>query len=240
MEPGKNPLTSLEVASPCRASWEAMSGDDRVRFCDQCAKNVYNLSDMSRREAEALVRESEGRLCVRFYRRRDGTMLTDNCPVGLRAARRWARIHLAGVWALLGGLVAFLGRPMAGYTGMTMGKLAPRSPEALNSYRAQEYSQEFVPIRLEQPEALKQTSAVTSRGTVQHTRRGMHPKRGSESLVSILGTPSVTSSVGKIPAVPVPDTQPGPQLPNVFSPPAPNGLRLVPDPYFQSPDEPSH
>jgi hypothetical protein len=34
----------------------------------------------------------------------------------------------------------------------------------------------------------------------------------------------------------MPDTQPGPQLPDAFSPPAPNGLRLVPDPYFQSED----
>jgi hypothetical protein len=128
MERGNDLLSSLEVASPCRASWEAMSGDDRVRFCDQCAKKVYNLSGMSRREAEALIRESEGRLCVRFYRRRDGTVLTDNCPVGLRAARRWAQIQLAGISALLGGLLALLGRPMLSDSRATMG-MAPRSQE---------------------------------------------------------------------------------------------------------------
>jgi hypothetical protein len=33
---------------------------------------------------------AEGRLCVRFYRRRDGTILTNNCPVGLRALKRRA------------------------------------------------------------------------------------------------------------------------------------------------------
>lgn len=32
-------LDGLRVASPCSASWYRMTGDDRVRFCDQCRKN---------------------------------------------------------------------------------------------------------------------------------------------------------------------------------------------------------
>jgi len=62
-----------------------MPGTDRIRHCAQCGKNVYNLSAMSRREAQALLRETEGRLCARMYRRADGTILTENCPAGLRA-----------------------------------------------------------------------------------------------------------------------------------------------------------
>jgi hypothetical protein len=83
-------LDDLRVASPCMASWDEMAGTDRVRFCRHCEKNVYNLSAMSRDEAETFVRECEGRACVRFYRRADGTMLTDDCPIGLRALRRAA------------------------------------------------------------------------------------------------------------------------------------------------------
>jgi len=89
-------LDRVDVAAPCPASWDEMTGDDRTRFCDLCRKNVYNLSDMSRREAEALVRVAgEQRTCIRFYRRPDGTVLTENCPIGLRAlrdavVRRWA------------------------------------------------------------------------------------------------------------------------------------------------------
>jgi hypothetical protein len=81
-------LDRLRIASPCDASWDEMEGDDLVRFCRHCQLNVYNLSGMSRREAAAFVREAERTLCVRFYRRADGTLLTDNCPVGWRAARR--------------------------------------------------------------------------------------------------------------------------------------------------------
>lgn len=77
-------LKNVRVASPCRADWTQMSGDARVRHCAECKLNVYNLSEMSRREAEELIASHEGRLCVRFYRRADGTVLTRDCPVGLR------------------------------------------------------------------------------------------------------------------------------------------------------------
>jgi hypothetical protein len=83
-----NPLDHVRIAAPCSADWEQMVGNDRVRFCGQCNLNVYNLSHLSRREAESLISSSEGRLCARFYRRADGSILTKNCPVGLRAIRR--------------------------------------------------------------------------------------------------------------------------------------------------------
>jgi hypothetical protein len=77
-----------------------MIGDDRIRFCPLCQKNVYNLSGMTRQDAEALVRNQEGHLCIRFHRRRDGTILTDHCPVGLRAAQRKLVFLVGGVAAL--------------------------------------------------------------------------------------------------------------------------------------------
>ena len=100
-----SPLDEVRVASPCPADWGRMVGDERVRFCGSCELNVYNLSGMTRREAEALVTNTEGRLCVRFFRRADGTILTRNCPVGLSAVkRRVARV--AG--SVLSAVVAFL------------------------------------------------------------------------------------------------------------------------------------
>ena len=81
-------LKNVRVAAPCGQSWEAMEGDDRSRYCGACRLNVYNLSGMSLEEARKLIRSREGRLCVRFYQRRDGTVLTKDCPVGVRLARR--------------------------------------------------------------------------------------------------------------------------------------------------------
>src|SRR5579864_8307660 len=93
-------LDRVSIAAPCSADWESMPGTGRVRHCAQCNKNVYNLSAMTRREAEALLRETEGRLCARLYRRADGTILTENCPVGLRAiGRRISRMAGAAMSA---------------------------------------------------------------------------------------------------------------------------------------------
>ena len=83
-----SPLDHVKVAAPCSADWDSMIGNDRARFCGQCNLNVYNLSSMTKSEAESFVASGEGRLCVRFYRRADGSILTDNCPVGLRKIRR--------------------------------------------------------------------------------------------------------------------------------------------------------
>jgi hypothetical protein len=83
-----NSLDRIRIASPCPVSWERMTGDDRVRFCDECKLQVYNIGEMTRAEAEALIAKTEGRLCARIYRRADGTVITRDCPVGLRAIRR--------------------------------------------------------------------------------------------------------------------------------------------------------
>ena len=85
-------LSQVKIASPCHARWDDMSGDDRSRFCGQCQKHVYNFSAMTAEEVADLVRSKEGNLCGRFYRRRDGKMLTANCPVG--ATRYWNRLKL--------------------------------------------------------------------------------------------------------------------------------------------------
>ena len=98
-----SPLEGVRVAAPCPADWEKMVGDERVRYCGQCSLHVYNLSGMTKREAEGLVANAEGRLCVRYYQRADGSILTRNCPVGLRALKqRVSRIAGAALSAVIG------------------------------------------------------------------------------------------------------------------------------------------
>lgn len=88
-----NMLENIRIASPCSADWEQMQGDDRVRHCFACNRNVYNLSSMTAQEIRNLLAQREGRVCGRLYQRRDGTVLTENCPIGLRAVmRRLSRI----------------------------------------------------------------------------------------------------------------------------------------------------
>jgi len=83
-----NQLDTVRIATPCEGNWDEMVGDHRVRHCELCNRNVFNLSGMSRQAAEAMLTNTEGRVCVRFYRRSDGTIITADCPAGIRAFRR--------------------------------------------------------------------------------------------------------------------------------------------------------
>ena len=74
-------LDSVRIATPCNVKWEDMSGDERVRLCAQCALHVYNFENMTSAEVRTLVTTTEGRVCGRFYRRADGTMVTSDCPI---------------------------------------------------------------------------------------------------------------------------------------------------------------
>ena len=80
-------LEGVRIASPCRASWRKMKGDDRVRNCAKCSLNVYNISEMTREEAAELIANTEDRLCIRLWRRRDGTVITKDCPMAFRQIR---------------------------------------------------------------------------------------------------------------------------------------------------------
>ncbi|MGD0529928.1 MAG: hypothetical protein ABSE49_32635 [Polyangiaceae bacterium] len=114
-------LDAVSIAAPCRASWDEMVGDDHVRFCGQCEKNVYNLSSLPREEAEALITAKEGKMCVRLFRRDDGTVLTSDCPVGVRKRRR-----RRAVLAVVGGSLMAAGAAVGlESTTTTMGEARP-------------------------------------------------------------------------------------------------------------------
>jgi hypothetical protein len=95
-------LDRIEVASPCTQSWDAMTGDAKRRYCGECRLHVHNLSAMTSDEAAGLLDNADGRLCVRFFRRPDGTVLTRDCvPVRERLRRRVRRLRVAAA-ALFG------------------------------------------------------------------------------------------------------------------------------------------
>jgi len=99
-------LEQIKIASPCPASWEEMLGDDKVRFCQTCSKNVYNLSSMTRDEAQTLVMDHQGKLCGLLYLRKDGSVMTADCPIGFGEIRR--RL-IKNVAKIAGAAFAFIG-----------------------------------------------------------------------------------------------------------------------------------
>lgn len=107
-KPQQVSLSNIRIASPCPADWNKMVGDERVRHCAECNLNVYNLSAMTERQVHALIAESSGqRLCTRFYRRADGTVLTQDCPWSFRAIKwKASRLGTAVLTALMSVTVA--------------------------------------------------------------------------------------------------------------------------------------
>jgi hypothetical protein len=95
-------INMLRPASPCSMSWENMSGDERTRFCESCKLSVYNVSEMTTEQVRALFAKTGGNFCGRIYRRVDGTVLTKDCPVGLRAYyKRTARFIGAALTTII-------------------------------------------------------------------------------------------------------------------------------------------
>jgi hypothetical protein len=84
-----------------------MAGDERVRHCTLCSLNVYNFAEMTADEVRQLLMQTEGRVCARMYRRADGTVLTRDCPTGLRAVRRRVARVAASLFAAVLSVASF-------------------------------------------------------------------------------------------------------------------------------------
>jgi hypothetical protein len=97
-------LEHIRVASPCNEDWDAMDGNDEVRFCNHCRRSVHNLSAMTRERALELVARSEGRLCVRYVQESSGEVVTTDTSYS--SSSRWRIPHWAAGTALATALIA--------------------------------------------------------------------------------------------------------------------------------------
>jgi hypothetical protein len=140
-----NLLNELRIASPCPMLWEEMqlTEEEAVRFCGECRKNVYDVASMSESEAKLLLQKAaaagQGRVCLQLYRRADGTVITDDCPVGLKRVRNVYRrlkaacAAFASLWAA-NNLPAFAqvadGKPDSDRVRALRGEVCPPSMPA--------------------------------------------------------------------------------------------------------------
>ena len=106
-------LDQVKVAIPCAARWDQMTGTKTHRFCQHCQKTVHDLSAMPLADAERLLCQSAGSLCIRYVKGIDGQVQTLDyrARTGGRTFswKAWTLLALAG--ALVAGVVnaAFFG-----------------------------------------------------------------------------------------------------------------------------------
>ena len=73
-------LEDIRFKTRCDVPWDDMTGDENSRLCSRCDKQVFNLSAMTRQEAESLIANEVGEAaCLRLHHRPDGTVTTADC-----------------------------------------------------------------------------------------------------------------------------------------------------------------
>ena len=96
MTTSKSFLDQLSIPLPCPERWSDLVGDDRRRYCERCAKHVYDFSKLTTTEVLALLTTLQGDVCARMTRQPDGTVLTEE-PLGRLPITRPRASPLASV-----------------------------------------------------------------------------------------------------------------------------------------------
>lgn len=113
-------IDDVRVKDPCTKVWDEMIGNDKVRFCEHCAKDVTNISAMTSKEAKRVVRRSGGSICIRYVQHpttkrpmfaEQLTQITRRAPL-MAAGVMSASLSLASLTYAQGG-VAITGRRVA-------------------------------------------------------------------------------------------------------------------------------
>jgi hypothetical protein len=142
----------VKIASPCTVKWESMTpvrapgGDgvgrqndgDRQRHCAQCKLNVFNIKELSEGEVRSLLMKAEGRVCGRIMQRKDGTIITKDCPRGVEALRKRAMMAFMAASALFLALV-----------GLRIGNRKDECPSTSDSWFDRTVSARFYEVREE-------------------------------------------------------------------------------------------
>jgi hypothetical protein len=104
------PLDVINVARPCTADWNQMEGDEKRRFCEHCQKHVYYLGAMPEDEAERLICQRAGSMCVRFARDPEtNAVMTLNYAPKKQYSRRRAIATMAAIATAFGSVAAWAG-----------------------------------------------------------------------------------------------------------------------------------
>lgn len=156
MSKSARPLDGISIKSPCNADWDSMKGNDAVRFCEHCSMDVHDLTLMTEREALKLVRGSDGRLCVRFIRRPDGSVETAEPYQKLHLIRRRASRLVASAFGATLSLAA---------------SVAAQTPEPVEVSERVISSLPYKPNGA--PESFQESGAAVLKGTIQDVNKAV-------------------------------------------------------------------
>ena len=150
-------IKRISVAAPCHEDWNLMKGDDRARFCGSCRETVFDLSELTESDVHALLAEHGHDICVQFYQRKDGTVMTKDCRPGVKKRRR-NRVLVAGAIGL--GSFGYAGWQLAAAkepAPCVLDASPPRGdavPQELEPYESDE-AEDVEPCDVDEPEVVE-------------------------------------------------------------------------------------
>lgn len=93
-------LDRVCIAMPCSVNWDEMKGDNKVRLCGGCNKNVYNLSAMSKIEAEEIL-SGPTLPCIQIMRKDEGSIVTQEKSNIIRLFFSYGKTSVSAVLSLI-------------------------------------------------------------------------------------------------------------------------------------------
>jgi hypothetical protein len=95
----KDFIQQLRITSPCSVEWDAMIGNDRVRFCEHCQLSVHHVDALTRKQFRRLIARSNGRICVNYTR---SQQVQNTLPILHKIGRRTSALAAGAFSATLG------------------------------------------------------------------------------------------------------------------------------------------
>jgi hypothetical protein len=89
----------LKIKNPCLASWDEMTGNNEIRFCQHCDLTVHDVSQLTPKRVRRLVAKTRGRLCVRYQCLPDGSVLLKAIPKKVHQIQRRVSKIAAGAFS---------------------------------------------------------------------------------------------------------------------------------------------
>ena len=126
----KNVLDRVYLETPCSSDWVSMEGNERVRYCSECNRQVHNLSAITKREAEELLTNADGKLCGRFDRDDRGNMITADRSGQHSSCVRLPRFARTAIAAFLGVGVIGQANVFSDSNGVIADRLTPSGMSA--------------------------------------------------------------------------------------------------------------
>ena len=93
-------LNNLSIATPCSSDWDKMDSVAQGKFCQECNKNVFDTSLLSRAELAAILKENPKR-CLRIVTRKASGQVIFRQSIARRFLNKIASIPFSVIGTLL-------------------------------------------------------------------------------------------------------------------------------------------